>query len=137
MKKISKHINFLKAAIAIALALAFFLPGATVFANDDGYDVTPEDPRPLTGNWVMIENTTARPDTTGLIVPVYANVSEEAREFLTRIYIDTAAIEVVDLNFDDCVTVPIEYRLDFHEDPFYELDLIYDPLFPSGEGQLA
>ena len=97
MKKMSQPKGFLKAAVAIAIALAFItMPGASVFANTD---------QPLTSgvtngsDWVMqVENTSANPGDTDHVIYIMGTWPENITGFQIGMRYDPEIIEIVDLD---------------------------------------
>ena len=99
MKKNRSIQHFLKAAIALAVALAFVLPGATAFANID--DITANHPQAASSlsDWVMeAESMNVNAGDKNVVVHINGTWNVTLGGYTLGLYYDSTKIEIVDLS---------------------------------------
>jgi hypothetical protein len=103
MRKNRKTHGFFKAAVVIAVAVAFILPGSTAFANTTTHHTIPTMNRSLSPDDMQVENTTGSPGTNGHEIYITGTWSIELGGYELAMYYDATKLEIADVNLEGTV----------------------------------
>ncbi len=100
MKKTYKPNNFLKAAVALAVAFAFMMPASALIANNE---TTPSNVSPSSDRYIKVENSIANIGDINHVVQVIGEWNVTTANYNVNFYYDATQIEVVGINIDGTV----------------------------------